>query len=69
MLKLKEKMTEQFKRKIAIKMRIKEISLGTPFFEDERFSFIELGNKKISRVNLIGNVVDKFESEGEKKYV
>jgi DNA polymerase III alpha subunit len=35
----------------------------------ERFRFLELGNKHIVRVNIIANVVDKYISEGEKKYV
>ena len=30
--------------------------------------FLELGDKKIVRVNIIGNIVDKYTSEGEKKY-
>jgi RPA family protein len=37
--------------------------------ENERFSFLESGNKKIIRVNLIGSVVDKYEVDGEKKYI
>ena len=35
---------------------------------EERFSFLELGGKKIIRVNVIVNIVDKYESEGEKNY-
>jgi len=34
----------------------------------ERFRFLELGDKRIIRVNLIGNIVDKYSSEGEKRY-
>ncbi len=34
----------------------------------EKFRFLELGDKKIIRVNLIGNIVDKYSSEGEKRY-
>ena len=34
----------------------------------ERFRFLELGDKKIVRVNLVANIVDKYVSEGEKKY-
>ncbi len=62
-------MEEKFKRQIAFKIKIKEITLGTPFFDKERFSFLEIRNRKISRVNLIGNIVDRYESEGEKKYL
>jgi len=35
----------------------------------ERFRFLELGNKHIVRVNIIANVIDKYVSEGDKKYV
>ena len=35
---------------------------------DGKFLFLELGEKKISRVNLIANVVDKYVSDGDKKY-
>jgi len=59
---------EQFKRNIAFKFRIGDILIGKPIIDGERFSFLELGDKKIVRVNLIGNIVEKYESEGEKKY-
>ncbi|MFA4953616.1 MAG: OB-fold nucleic acid binding domain-containing protein [Candidatus Pacearchaeota archaeon] len=59
---------KQFKRNIAYKFRIGDLLIGKPIFDSERFSFLELGNKKIVRVNIIGNIVDKYDSEGEKKY-
>jgi RPA family protein len=34
----------------------------------ERFRFLELGDKKIIRVNIIANIIEKYISEGEKKY-
>jgi RPA family protein len=34
----------------------------------ERFRFLELGDKKIVRVNVIANVIDKYAAEGEKKW-
>ncbi|MCX6746974.1 MAG: OB-fold nucleic acid binding domain-containing protein [Candidatus Pacearchaeota archaeon] len=43
--------------------------MGKPIMDGERFSFLELGNKKIVRVNIIGNIIEKYESEGEKKYI
>jgi RPA family protein len=61
--------TGQFKRNIAYKLRISDIFMGKPVINDERFSFLELGDKRIIRVNIIGNIVDKFESEGDRKYV
>jgi len=60
---------QQFKRNVAHKIRIGELFLGKPIFDQEKFSFLELGEKRIIRVNLIGNIVDKFESSGENKYL
>lgn len=34
----------------------------------ERFRFLELEDKKIIRINIIANVIDKYTSEAEKKY-
>lgn len=58
----------QFKRNIAYKFRIGDLLVGKPIFDEERFSFLELGDKKIVRVNVIGNIIEKYESEGERKY-
>jgi len=60
---------EQFKRHIAYKLRIKDITIGKPIIDGERFSFLELGNKKIVRVNVMGNIIDRYQSEGESKYI
>ena len=60
---------EQFKRNVAFKLRIGEISKGNPIVENERFHSLELEGKKIVRVNVIGSVVDKYESNGEKKFL
>ena len=59
----------QFKRNIAFKLKIGDILMGKAIMDGERFSFLELGDKKIVRVNIIGNIVDKFENEGERKYI
>jgi RPA family protein len=59
---------EQFKRHIAFKLRIRDILIGKPVMDQERFAFLELGDKKIIRVNIVGNIVDKYESEGESRY-
>jgi len=34
----------------------------------ERFRFLELGTKRIVRVNIAANIIDKYISEGEKKF-
>jgi len=61
-------MAEQFKRNIAYKLRIGDLLIGQPVLDGERFSFLELGDKKIVRTNIIGNVIEKYDSEGEKQY-
>ncbi|MCK9567920.1 OB-fold nucleic acid binding domain-containing protein [Candidatus Pacearchaeota archaeon] len=62
-------MSEQFKRNVAYKYRIGDVLLGKPMFDGERFSFLELGDRKIVRINVIGNIIDKYESDGERKYI
>ncbi|MDD5700158.1 MAG: OB-fold nucleic acid binding domain-containing protein [Candidatus Nanoarchaeia archaeon] len=62
-------MAEQnFKRNIAYKLRIGDVLVGKPVTEGERFIFLELGDKKVVRVNLVGNVIEKYNSSGEKRY-
>ncbi|MFC1682452.1 OB-fold nucleic acid binding domain-containing protein [Nanoarchaeota archaeon] len=60
---------QQFKRNIAFKLRIGDILMGKPVMDGERFSFLDWADKKVVRVNVVGNVVDKHAVEGEKKYV
>jgi len=60
--------TNDFQRQIAFKLRIGDILLGKPVMDGERFSFLELGNKRIVRVNIIGNVTEKYSNPGDKKY-
>jgi RPA family protein len=59
---------EQYKRNIAYKLRINDLLLGKPIFVEDKFSFLELGGKKIVRVNIVANIVEKYEAEGEKVY-
>jgi len=61
-------MTEQFKRNIAFKFRVGDLLVGKPILDNERFSFLELGEKRIVRVNIVGNIIERYDSEGEKKY-
>ena len=64
---------QRFKRNTAYKFRIGDILIGKPVTnsaaEGERFAFLELGDKKIVRVNVIGNIVEKYEGLGETKYL
>jgi RPA family protein len=66
-------MAEIKKRELAHKIRISDLLLGNQIFEDlpdnvKRFKFLELGNKNIIRVNLIANVIDKYQSDGERRF-
>lgn len=63
-----EPITEQRKRNIAYKIRIGDILKGVPMMDEGKFLFIELGDKKIVRVNILANCVDKFIQEGEKQF-
>jgi RPA family protein len=66
-------MPEQKKRETAYKLKIIDLLKGNQIFEEtenlnKRLKHIELGNQKIVRVNLVANVIDKYESEGEKRF-
>lgn len=66
-------MPELRKRETAYKLRIGDLLRGNQIFEESEslnktLKFIEIGDKQIRRVNLIANVVDKFESEGESRF-
>jgi len=72
-----DNMPDSRRRETAYKLRIGEILRGKPVLieqnagldgKQQKFSFLELGNKKIVRVNIVANVIDKFVSEGEKKF-
>ena len=60
--------SEQRKRNVAYKLRIGDIMKGVPMIDDGKFLFLELGDKKVVRVNLLANCVDKFIQEGEKQF-
>ena len=64
---------QQFKRNTAYKYRIGDLLIGKPVTNSsagtERFAFLELGDKKIVRVNVIGNIIERYEGAGETKYV
>ncbi|MBU2616643.1 MAG: hypothetical protein KKB79_01525 [Nanoarchaeota archaeon] len=60
---------QQFKRNTAYKLRIGNLLMGKPVMDEDKFSFLELGDKKIVRVNVVGNIVDRYDSDGERKYV
>lgn len=66
-------MPEPKKRETAYKLRINDLLRANQIFEEtdspnKRLRFVELGDKKILRVNVIANVIDKYESEGERRF-
>lgn len=65
-------MPEIKKRETAYKQRIIDLQRGNQIFENfegnQRFKFLELGSKQIIRVNLIANVIDKYISDGERRF-
>ena len=63
-----DQLAQDFKRHIANKLRIGSINGGKRVIEGGKLLHKEVGGKKIVRVNLIANIVDKYIQEGEKKY-
>ena len=66
-------MAESYKRETAYKLRIGDLLRANQIFEqteslNKKLNFIEFGERQIRRVNVIANVVDKFESEGERRF-
>src|SRR3989344_744821 len=62
-------MPEIMQRATAYKLRIGDILSGKHILEEERFNFLELGDKQVIRVNIIANIIEKYEGESEKKYL
>ena len=60
--------TEQRKRNIAYKLRIGDVLKGKPMMSEGKFLFLELGDKKVVRINVLANCVDKYVQEGEKQF-
>ena len=56
------------KRNVAFKLRIGDLLKGVPMMNEGKFLFLELGDKNVSRVNILANCVDKFIQEGEKNF-
>ena len=54
-------------RQVANRIRIGDLIKGNAVFDGERFSSLDFNGKKISRINLIANVVDRY-SNPEKNY-
>lgn len=50
----------------AYRFWISQILNSRPIFEEEKFAMLELQEKKVTRVNIMANVVEKY--QGEKPY-
>jgi len=62
-------MEQKTQRQTAFKIRIGDIARGKQILEGDRLTFLELSGKQVIRVNLVANIIDKYVSEGEKKYL
>jgi len=72
--------TDFRKREIAYKLRIRDLLRGNQIFDEtpqpdknqqntqKRLLHIELGDKKIIRTNITANVIEKYISEGERRF-
>lgn len=60
--------SEQRKRNIAYRLRVGDIVNAKPISIDGKLIYVDYGGKKVLRVNVIANVVEKFVNDGEKKY-
>ena len=58
----------QFKRNVAFKLKIGQLLAGKPIMEADRLKSLDIDGKQIVRINIIGNVTDKYIQEGEKKF-
>ncbi|MBR9705908.1 hypothetical protein GOV14_02630 [Candidatus Pacearchaeota archaeon] len=61
------------KRETAYKVKIGELLRANQIFEEseslnKKLKFVELGNKNLLRINIIANVIDKYESQGETRF-
>ena len=56
------------KRRVAYKFKIGDILSGRQVVENERLQHVEIDGKEVVRVNVIANVIEKYVSDGEKKY-
>lgn len=59
---------ETIKRNIAYKLRIGSLFHGKSVIESERFRFLEYNSRKIIRVNIIANIVEKYISD-DRRYL
>ncbi len=59
---------ESRKRNVAYKVRIGDLLNASPISVEGRFMYIDINSKKVVRVNIIANCIDKYINEGERKF-
>jgi RPA family protein len=62
-------MAEIKKRSIAYKFKIADIIKGSPVMQDGKLESMDIFGRKVNRVNVVGNIINKYVSDGEKKYI
>ena len=62
-------MAEPNQRQTAYKLRIGDILKSKQEIREDRLEFLEVNGNKVVRVNVVANVVKKYESEGERKFL
>jgi len=62
-------MAEIMKRAIAHKVKIGDVVNGNAQFDGDRFLYIDHNGAQLIRVNIVANIIDKYEGESEKKYM
>lgn len=60
--------SQAIKRNTACKIRIGSILSAKQIIETEKLKGIQIGDRHITRVNVIANVIDKYIQEDEKKF-
>jgi RecG-like helicase len=62
-------MVEIRKRAIAYKLKIGDLIKGNLITKEDKPNVFEINDKEVLRVNVVANVIDKYEGEGEKKFL
>ncbi|MBI2629998.1 OB-fold nucleic acid binding domain-containing protein [Candidatus Pacearchaeota archaeon] len=62
-------MPEIMQRATAYKLRIGDITRGKPILDGEKFKYLELDNRQIVRASIVANIIERYEGQGEKKYL
>lgn len=59
---------QKFRRAVAYKLRIGDIKAGNPIKENDKLNFVKVDNKEVRRVNIVANIIERFDNPGDKNY-